>query len=164
MFQFNKKLTALVLLTATSLGGTVLTLTVAVSPAAADNSSSYLPYINQLRAQTGAGPLSYSQPLFDHSWKNAHTLVTQYNGNLKHFGLGGVSLGENLAGGSRGSNWDREMKQAIDMWQAEGRPSSGINHFSIMHNPKYKTVACSTDVKDWNNHANGFWVTACNFR
>ena len=139
----------------------------AISPAAADADFSrygYVDYINKLRSQTGAGPLSYSQSLFDHSWNNAHTLVTQYNGNLEHLGFGDVSLGENLASGSRGSSWDQEMKQSIDMWQGEGRPPSGYNHFSIMHNPEYTQIGCSTDVQDWNNHANGYWVTACNFR
>lgn len=134
---------------------------VAVSPAAADNSPEFLPYINQLRAQTGAGPLSYSQPLAQHSWDNAHALVTQNNCQLEHLGFGGGSRAETLAGGS-GSDWVQESKQSIDMWEAEG-PSPNLNHYNIMHDPQYTNIGCGTEVSDSNNHANGCFVTACNF-
>ncbi len=134
----------------------------AVSPAAADNSSLYLPYINELRAQTGAGPLSYSESLSQHSWDNAHALVTQRNCQLEHLGFGGGSRAEALAGGSPGSDWAQETKQSIDMWQAEG-PSPNLNHYNIMHDPQYTTIGCGGEVSDGNNHANGCFVTACNF-
>ncbi len=132
----------------------------AVSPAAAEGEG-YIPNINQLRAQTGAGPLSYSQTLAQHSWDNAHALVTQHNCQLEHLGFGGGSRAEALAG-APGSDWQQEMNQSIDMWQSEG-PSPNLNHYNIMHDPQYTTVGCGTEVSDSNNHANGCFVTACNF-
>jgi uncharacterized protein YkwD len=136
----------------------------AVSHAADNSPLPILPYINQLRAQTGAGPLSYSKSLSQQSWNNAHALVTQHNCQLQHLGFGGGSRAGALAGGSQGTNWQQESKDAVDIWQAEGPPSpGGLNHYSIMHDPQYKNIGCGTEVSDKNNHANGCWVTACNF-
>jgi uncharacterized protein YkwD len=135
----------------------------AVSPAAADNSPlPILPYINQLRAQTGAGPLSYSNSLSQQSWNNAHALVTQNNCQLQHLGGDGGSRAEALYAASPGSNWFQESKDAIDDWQSEG-PSPDLNHYNIMHDPQYTAIGCGTEVADANNHANGCFVTACNF-